>query len=225
VIGPLSRHVEDLWPALNVISGVDWRDPSVMPVPLGAPVDGVKGRRIGWFVDMPGAEPDPATVTILQAVARGLADAGARVEEVRLPRIEEAMPTTELYWRRVQSSSWSEWMPPGASTLTADEIERSIFQWDRFRRAMTAFIEDFEAIICPVAEGSAPLHGTIERRDYLYTVPFSLTGWPVAVVRAGESYDQMPIGVQVVAQPWQEGNAVAVASAIECAFGGWRPTT
>lgn len=175
-VGPLSRHVEDLWPVLAVIAGVDWRDPSVMPVPLEAPVVGVSGRRIGWFVEIPGAEPEAATVAMVQAAAKVIAETGASVEGVRLPRIEEAMPITEMYWRRVQSPSWNEWAPPGPSTLSADELERSIFEWDRLRRAMTAFIEGFDAIVCPVAEGVAPGHGAIERRDYLYTVPFSLTG-------------------------------------------------
>jgi amidase len=225
VIGPLTRHVEDLLPALAVIAGVDWRDPSVMPVPLEAPVAGVSGRRIGWFVEMLGAEPEATTVAMVQEAAKLLGDAGASVEEVRLPRIEDAMPITEMYWRRMQSPSWNEWAPPGPSTLSADEIERSIFEWDRFRRAMTAFIEGFDAIVCPVAEGAAPAHGAIERRDYLYTVPFSLTGQPVAVVRAGTVDDGMPIGVQVVARPWHEGDAVAVASAIEADLGGWRSAT
>lgn len=223
VIGPLSRYVGDLLPILAVVAGVDWRDPSVMPVPLDAAVEGVAGRRIGWFVEMPGAYPEPTTITTMREVAALLADGGAKVEEVRLPRIEEAMPITELYWRRVQSPSWSEWVAPGPSTLSADEIERSVFEWDRFRRAMTAFIEGFDAIVCPVAEGPAPAHGAIVPRDYTYTVPFSLTGWPVAVVRAGTADDGMPIGVQVVARPWHEGDAVAVAGAIEAAPGGWRP--
>lgn len=155
VIGPLSRHVEDLWPVLAVIAGVDWRDPSVIPVPLAPAVEGAAGRRIGWFVEMPGAEPESATISIVQGAAKLLAKSGASVEEVRLPRIEEAMPITEMYWQRVESPSWNEWAPHRASTLNADEIERSIFEWDRFRRAMTAFIEGFDAIICPVAERAA----------------------------------------------------------------------
>jgi amidase len=33
----------------------------------------------------------------------------------------------------------------------------------------------------------------------------------------------MPIGVQVVARPWRDDVALAVAAAIERARGGWQP--
>jgi amidase len=58
---------------------------------------------------------------------------------------------------------------------------------------------------------------------FSYTLPFSLCGWPVVVVRAGTSADGMPIGVQVVARPFREDVALAVARHVEEAMGGWRP--
>jgi amidase len=222
VIGPLSRHVEDLLPILSVIAGVDWRDPSVVPAPLEQPAAGVDGRRVGWFVEMPGAEPDDATRIVIRNAAAALADAGALVEEVTLPRVGEAMSITKTYWRRVQSRNFSEWAADKPSTLTADEIERHNFEWDRLRRDMLAFIEPYTAILCPVAEGPAPRHGAILPESYVYTLPFSLTGWPVVVLPAGASPEGLPVGVQVVARPWDEGDAVAVAAAIESALGGWK---
>ena len=42
------------------------------------------------------------------------------------------------------------------------------------------------------------------------------------VVRAGSSAEGLPIGVQVVARPWREDVALAVARHIEEALGGWR---
>lgn len=222
VIGPVSRCVEDLWLALTIISGPDWRDPSVAPVPLARGSDSVAGMRIGWFTAMPGAEPDAATVATVSSVAEALAGRGAAVGEVALPRIDESMDITRNYWRRVESSSLTEWRPDKPATLTAEQVEQSLFNWDRFRRAMTRFIEPFDAIVCPVAEAPAPLHGTVSEQSYIYTLPFSLTGWPAVVVRAGAG-DGLAIGVQVVARPWREGDAITVALAVEEAFGGWRP--
>ena len=48
-----------------------------------------------------------------------------------------------------------------------------------------------------------------------YTLAHNLTGWPAAVVRAGTSPEGLPIGVQVVAPPWREDVALAVAGALE----------
>lgn len=55
---------------------------------------------------------------------------------------------------------------------------------------------------------------------------FNSTGWPVAVVRIGTSDDgRLPIGVQMVAQPWREDVALAVARYLEQRSGGWQPST
>jgi amidase len=56
-----------------------------------------------------------------------------------------------------------------------------------------------------------------------YTIAYNLTGWPGAVVRAGTSPEGLPIGVQIVARPWREDLALAVARSIETALGGWQP--
>jgi amidase len=54
------------------------------------------------------------------------------------------------------------------------------------------------------------------------TTPFSLVGWPCAVVRAGTSPEGLPIGVQLVAGPWRDDVALAAALRIEVAMGGWQ---
>jgi amidase len=42
------------------------------------------------------------------------------------------------------------------------------------------------------------------------------------VVPMGRSKDGLPIGVQIVGQPWQEEMVLAVAALIEQECGGWR---
>lgn len=66
------------------------------------------------------------------------------------------------------------------------------------------------------------MHGNPEG-SIAYTAPYSLTGYPCVVVRAGSSADGLPIGVQLVARPWREEVALALAKRLETAVGGWRP--
>jgi Asp-tRNA(Asn)/Glu-tRNA(Gln) amidotransferase A subunit family amidase len=90
---------------------------------------------------------------------------------------------------------------------------------------MRAFIGGYDAIVCPVAAGPAPLHGTppggIPPAEYFryegfnYTHVYSLAGLPVAVVPVSEDPDGMPIGVQLVAGPFREHVALAVAGVLE----------
>jgi amidase len=43
------------------------------------------------------------------------------------------------------------------------------------------------------------------------------------MISCATSPEGLPIGVQIVARPWREDVALAVASFVEEAFGGWRP--
>jgi amidase len=42
-------------------------------------------------------------------------------------------------------------------------------------------------------------------------------------VRAGTSPEGLPIGVQLVAAPWREDIALALARRVEARTGGWQP--
>ncbi|TME21325.1 MAG: amidase, partial [Chloroflexi bacterium] len=74
---------------------------------------------------------------------------------------------------------------------------------------------------------AAPLYRARSWPDhqYTYTIPYSLSGNPCVVVRAGTSAENMPIGVQVVARNWNDLVALRAARAIERALGGWRPAS
>jgi amidase len=247
-IGPMARYVEDLALVLPIISGVDGRDASVIPVPLGdwttvtfsrgsvgSPwgsgfnlTGGGEGNatgtplRIATYTEFPAASATPDTMATVASVANALKDAGCQVEEALPPRIEEALHITRAYWRRPESHLWNEWETTQEHTLTPDQIERSIFEWDRLRRAFLGFMRRFDVIVCPVAASPAG-HGAAVETDFIHTLPYSLSGYPVVVVRAGVSAEGLPIGIQVVAQPWRDDVALAVAHHLETALGGWRP--
>jgi len=94
-----------------------------------------------------------------------------------------------------------------------------------FRSTMLSFMEAYDVILCPACAFPAPPHGysySVEGlRGYSYTQTYNLTGWPGAVVRGGTSPEGLPIGVHIVARPWREDVALAVAQYLETTFGGW----
>jgi amidase len=226
VIGPMARSVDDLAAVLSIIAGADAHDASVVPMPI-AGVDGVDvgALRVARFDAFDGATCSSDVVHALSAAVAVLSQAHASVRTAVPPRIEESMAITRAYWARPESMSTKAWRPWGKSTLNADDVERSLFEWDRLRRAFLGFMSEFDLIVCPVAATATPPTGAANRpEDYVYMLPFSLVGYPVAVVRAGTSSDGMPIGVQVVARPWCEHVALAAARTIERALGGWKRT-
>ncbi|MBV9609295.1 MAG: amidase, partial [Acidobacteria bacterium] len=52
---------------------------------------------------------------------------------------------------------------------------------------------------------------------------FNLLSAPAAVVPVGRSPENLPIGVQIAARPWDEELVLGIAAEIEQAVGGWQP--
>lgn len=109
---------------------------------------------------------------------------------------------------------------------------------ERYQQHMLAHIQDYDVIVTPVMNFPAGPHPTAEdfaKIPYDNFIEFiktevgafcmahNLTGWPSVVVRAGTSPEGLPIGVQIVAKPWREDVALAVAKIIEEKCGGWQP--
>ena len=64
-------------------------------------------------------------------------------------------------------------------TSTA-EFTEALEAQDRFRSEMLGFIQDYDAIVAPVASMPAPEHGATyerENRSMFYTGPYNITGW------------------------------------------------
>ena len=243
-IGPLARRVEDLVLALPLLCGPDWRDPSVVPAPLENPatVD-LKSLRIAFHVDngLLAASPDIAETVRNAAIALG--DAGVSVDELRPPGLEQTyelvygvfgadggaglrmllslVGTTETHALMTKLLESLQRRP-----LSTAEFGGLLFQLDMFRSAMLSFMKDYDAILCPPCARVAMPHGpTFDDENQLafsYTMTYNLTGWPGAVVRCGTSAEGLPIGVQIVARPWREDVALAVAAHLEAALGGYQ---
>jgi amidase len=222
-IGPLARYVEDLALALPILSGPDWRDASVVPMPLAnwREVD-VGSLQVAFYTHHPTAEPTPETANTCRRAAQVLANVCTYVEETLPPRVEEAYAITRDYWQRPESASPDDWVPDGEFALTSEAVERHLFTWDRFRRSLIQFMANYDVILTPVAERPSVRHGENEG-GIPYTLPYSLTGWPCLSLRAGTSPEGMPIGVQIVARPWRDDVALAVGQVLEQELGGWQP--
>jgi amidase len=230
VIGPLARCVDDLELALRVIAGPDQLDASAVPVALqdSRQVD-VSKLRVAVFAAFPGVAANGQVRRAFAAVVAAIRSRGGSVTESAPSRLPEARAITEHYWSRPESTSPKEWRPVHTSTLSGDQVEQHLFEWDRFRRDMTEFFRNVDVIVCPTAPRAAPQRTEID--DYGFTLPFSLSGNPVVTVPVqapgnpgvpGDD-DHMPIGVQIVARKFEDHVALAVARTIESISGPARP--
>ncbi len=240
-IGPLARCVEDLALVLEVISGPDFRDAAVVPMPLGRPQKvELKTLRVAFFTDNGIVSPEAEVADAVRAAARKLSGAVAAVEEVRPRGIEH---TYDIYLALfcadggaaleglLRDTGTTEVHPlmkrvleiQRAHPLTTAELGKLIARWDHFKSEMLSFMENYDALISPVCSFVAMEHGSTYDRlpSFSYTMTHNLTGWPGAVVRAGTSPDGLPIGVQIAARPWREDVALVLAGFLEKELGPW----
>lgn len=240
--GPMARFVEDLALILPIISGVDWRDPAIIPMPLGEPqAVNLRDLRVAVHTDNGIKAPTPETIAAVRTAASALADAGLTVTEDRPAALARAAVlannlssadgrawthrllakagTTELH-------PWLQRRIDEAEAVSVGDFTALLEDVDTYRSDMLTFLQQYDVILCPVCAFPAPPHGTTMepemRKGFSYTGAYNLTGWPGAVVRAGTSLEGLPIGVQVIARPWREDVALSVAQQLETALGGWQ---
>jgi len=243
--GPMARFVDDLILTLPIIAGIDWRDPTIVSMPLGDPnkID-FKNLRVAFHTDNGIISPTHDTIEVVRKTAKVLSNAGMTVEENRPDIIEQ---TSELFMGFITADGGAglkmllqmtgttemhsflqillEFCHDNA--LTTPEFSALMMKWVMYRSSMHSFMEKYDVIISPVNAYPALPHGESSDLDMIsafsYTMSYNLTGWPGAVVRGGTSPEGLPIGVQIVARPWHEDVALAVAKYIEKSFGGWQP--
>ncbi len=235
-VGPLARRVEDLTLILSIIAGPDGRDPAIVPMPVRDPASvALKELRIAYYIDI-GHKPPPTSETseAVRSATAALAEAGASVREEAPPGAEKA-PTL---WHDIfvadggagvrrlleklgtkQMHSFLEWSQQG-DDLPTSQYTQLLAYWNQLQSDALAYLEKYDVIICPVNATPATLHN--EPTPFSYTYLYNLLGWPAVVVRCATSPEGLPIGVQIVAHPWREDVALAVAGFFEETFGGWQ---
>ncbi|HCV26892.1 MAG TPA: amidase [Dehalococcoidia bacterium] len=238
-IGPLARRVDDLILTFPLIAGPDWRDPYIVEMPVRDPdLLDFSELRVATYDDNGVLTPTSEVMAAVKTAGEAIAITGARVDEnrpVAVPRASEFMDRTrtadggafsrvllERYGTSRSSPTLQSRIDSAGDPLDADGLAQVQDEMDQLRIEMLTFMDDYDAIVCPVSGFPAPLHDDAAITTFGgYTHIYNMTGWPAVVVRVGTSPEGLPIGVQVVARAWREDVALGLAGAIEMATGGW----
>src|ERR1700761_6258231 len=244
----ISRHVEDLALALPIIAGPDFRDASIVGMPLLDPKAVKLGElKLAFFDDDGVMTPTREIAAAVRDSAKAFADAGVKVDEKRTPDSEKAQTVyhdmsrgdggagTRAFLKSIGSDQISPLFEKALTYSVAPAMDNTtdalaaFVRWDLFRNAMLRFMENYDAVLSPVAPYPALPHGTSfdeqNRKGGGYSQMHNLTGWPTATVRVGTSPEGLPLGVQVSARPWREDVALAMVAHLEKTFGGWKMPT
>jgi 1-carboxybiuret hydrolase len=236
-VGPFARTVEDLATAYDAMQGPDPRDPACAERPAepaaGELSRGSGGLRIavagGHFAGTGPAAAAVATVAAALGASRRVEipeAARARAAAFVITAAEGAnLHLADLTARAGDFDPMTrDRFLAGALVPAAWVIQAQRFRsW--YRAQMLALFRDIDILLAPTTPCPAPLIGqeTIEidgasvpARPYLgvYTQPLSFIGLPIVAVPLKQP-GHLPIGVQIIAAPWREADALRVAWALQ----------
>ena len=248
-IGPMARTMADVALLFRTLSGQDPHDPASPPVALREPgLDELRTNTIGFFEDDGLVPVTPETRAAVIAAA-ALRDAGFRVEPFRPSTLELLRKLWTKFFVQCGamfyapaiagkehrlSPIFNEFLgfAEAAPPLTATDLLNTWAELDLLRSKTLAEMSKYPVLLCPVASIPAFRHGerewTVDGRAVKYLDAVRHTQWfnalaaPAAVVPVGSSPEGLPIGVQIVARPFQDETALGIAAIVDAAF-GYRP--
>jgi amidase len=235
--GPMARTVEDIKLVLPLIAGPDGRDPHTVPVPLRNPdnVD-IAALKVVFYTNDGVSKPTDGICHAIEKVAYQLTPLVKEVTEERPAVLENIYDLlTESIFLGGDEGLWLtdilEYLSvkkPSPLLLeflalakrcrfSVTDLRKRWVAFDQYRMEMLAFMSSYDVLLCPVAATPAKLHGTSyqEIKDVSYVMAHTLTGWPALVVPIGTSEEGLPIGIQILANPWRDDVVLAVGEVIE----------
>jgi amidase len=243
--GPMARSVADVRLGLRTIAGAHRRDPYSASVPLDGMGPTTGKLRIGVVTDPAGSPTHAHVRSSVRTAADALSNAGHHVSDAELPRFTDI---AQLWgaWLAADVRTMLPLLemvmgPDAISFLRANEEATPHASVDEYigmqttrqtiAREWAAFFADYDGIVLPVwthpafthdadiASAEAVAHTLDQLRPVM---PANLLGLPAVVVPAA-IHDGLPMGVQVMADRWQDLTALAVAEDIERAVGRFTP--
>jgi amidase len=243
----MARTIEDLTLLFETLSGHDAIDPASAHVPLRKPkLTDLRMQTIGYFEDDGLVPVTPETRAAIQDSVRALRESGFRVEPFR-PHTLELL--RKLWWKffvrcgamfyqpairgkeNQLSPIFREFLSIAAidGPLDGTELLDAWAELDLLRSKTLREMQSYPVLLCPVASIPAFRHGErswkIEGREVAYLDAVRHTQWfnvlaaPAAVIPVGQSLEGLPIGVQIVARPYEDEVTLAVANVLDKAFG------
>ncbi|HXO00624.1 MAG TPA: AtzE family amidohydrolase [Stellaceae bacterium] len=236
-VGPLARTVGDLAAGYDAMQGADPNDPACAgrPVEPALPIleHGASGLRIavagGHFAGSGVAAEAVATVAKALGATR-IVEVPEAARARAAAFVISASEGADLHLADLKSRA-QDFDPMTRDRFLAGALIPAgwVLRAQRFRRwyreQVMALFREVDILLAPATPCPAPRIGqeTIEidgvavpMRPFIgvYTQPLSFIGLPIVAAplrRSGE----LPIGVQMIAAPWREAEALRVARALE----------
>jgi amidase len=236
--GPIARTVADAALMLDIMAGREPGDPFIAPEQtpsfLSVTERDPQPLKIGLLVNTD-KSIDPDVVAAVQETAKTLTLLRHQVDEADVDitglgplfriMVEAESAAIEVDDPASFSDPYSRWCYKRGSKLTAKEYIRATEEMFRRSREIIAQSSKWDCLLTPtVTLTPQPLDKflavteRVAEDDLAYipfTYPFNITGQPGISLPLGWSADGLPIGVQLVGQPYGESQIIALAAQLE----------
>ena len=227
-VGWMGRTVEDVALLLQVMAGPDEQDPVASRIPVGEYQSGLESAgppRIGLTASFFMEEADQETRDRTRAVVQKLASAGASVEEFTLPEsfgtaipdqltimaAEAAAFHKPMYEKQAQDyrPKLREMLRQGLE-IDAVTYSKALERRLRFSADMKLLAEKADVLLTP-STPTAPLADLTNTGDTRFQGPWTSCGLPTITLPAGLAESGLPLGIQLIASPFEEARLLAAA--------------
>jgi aspartyl-tRNA(Asn)/glutamyl-tRNA(Gln) amidotransferase subunit A len=243
-VAPMAATVEDTALLLDVIGGRDLRDPNSVERPSASYLSYVGAKVSGLRIGVPVAAfegADREVVAAVHAALNGLHGAGCLLKDLDEPSSADLEMTNAagMIVSRAEAATFhGRWLAEQPDLYTAetfaqlDEASRVPAMVylsaqrlrEEFRLRMLDLFRRTDALALPTALVQAPLVEEAERYLLMLSrncIPWSFVGFPAISLPCGRSTAGLPIGLQLVGAPFQDGRLIALGTAVE-SFGLWK---
>lgn len=247
--GPLATSSEDAAIVLGIIAGYDPRDPvtEALPVPdyLSHLEKPLAGLRLRWLDDYSVRAVQPAVAHAFESTLAVLAAAGAEVEPLVLPAVDElidalmvinAAEASALHGPWIETH-WDEYGPAVLELLEAGTAFSAMdyIQAQRMRAHIRdtlagVFASGVDAILTPTLPYTLPEIGQewfqldgrnqdLHRSNMQFTSLASVPGLPAISVPHGFDDAGYPLGLQIVTAAFDEQMALRIGHQLQALTG------
>ena len=244
VAGPMTRTVLDSALLLNALAKPDARDFMSLPYEArdyAAALDEIEPRklRIGFLPDMKAGLPvDPQVAAAAKAAAKALADAGAKVEEMKSFLTAELLDGMSRFFEARSHSDFTqlssekqakvlpfivEWCTWRAKGFSGRDVFAAYSSYVALRDVTVRACEPYDFVLSPTSpilpyEAELPCPGNDPHNalpHIAFTVPYNMSEQPAASMNWTSSADGLPIGVQVIGRRFDDAGVLRLARLIE----------
>ena len=227
-VGWMGRTVEDMALLLQVMAGPDELDPVASKLPAGdylSDLESAKAPKIGLITSFFMEESDQETQQMTRAILDQLKSAGASVVDVTLPESFDTAFQDQLLIMGVEAAAFHKPMyekqaadyRPKLREMLRQGLETDAVTYTkalerrlRFSADMRVLAEQADVLLTP-STPTAPLADLTNTGDTRFQGPWTSCGLPTITLPTGLAKSGLPMGIQLIASPFEEVRLLAIA--------------